>query len=69
MLYGILLESCRDGIINAYGHETWKRIVQELGFENEAFTMFGRYNEDLIQRIAECEFMLYDMNKRKSKMY
>ncbi|CAF0824330.1 unnamed protein product [Adineta ricciae] len=54
MLYGILLESCRDGIIVAYGHETWKRIVQELGFEHETFTILGRYNEDIIQRIAEC---------------
>lgn len=55
MLYGILLESCRDGISTVYGHQTWKRIVQELNFEHETFTILGRYEENMIERIAECE--------------
>ena len=55
MLYGILLESCRDGISTVYGQQIWKRIVQELNFEHETFTILGRYEENVIERIAECE--------------
>ncbi len=55
MLYGILLESCRDGISTVYGQETWKRIVQELNFEHGTFATLGRYEENMIERMAECE--------------
>jgi hypothetical protein len=55
MLYGILLESCRDGICTTFGQETWKRIVEELEFEHETFTILGRYEENMIERIAECK--------------
>lgn len=55
MLYGILLESCRDGISTVFGQENWKRIVQELNFEHETFTILGRYDESMIERIAECK--------------
>lgn len=55
MLYGILLESCRDGISTAFGQQTWRRIVQELNFEHETFTILGRYEEKMIEKIAECE--------------
>jgi len=55
MLYGILLESCRDGICTVFGHETWKRIVQELNFPHETFSILGRYEENMIERIAECK--------------
>jgi len=58
MLYGILLESCRDGISTAFGQHTWKRIVQELNFGHETFTILGRYDENLIERIAECKSFL-----------
>ncbi|CAF1360256.1 unnamed protein product, partial [Didymodactylos carnosus] len=54
MLYGILLESARDGICNVYGLATWKRIVEELNFEHESFSTLGRYEENLIEKIAEC---------------
>ncbi|CAF3287078.1 unnamed protein product [Rotaria socialis] len=54
MIYGILLESCRDGICHAYGSATWQRVVEELNFESESFTTLGRYDEALVERIAEC---------------
>lgn len=55
MLYGILLESCRDGISTVFGEQTWKRIVQELNFGHDTFTILGRYEENLIEKIAECK--------------
>lgn len=55
MIYGILLESIRDGVCLMHGDGAWKRIVQELNFEEETFTTLGRYDEALIERIAECE--------------
>ena len=55
MLYGILLESCRDGISTVFGQQTWKRIVQELSLGHETFTILGSYEETLIERIAECK--------------
>jgi hypothetical protein len=58
MIYGILLESCRDGVCEVYGVATWKRIVQELNFEHESFTTLGRYDESIIERVAECKINL-----------
>ena len=55
MINGILLESCRDGVCETYGIATWKRIVQDLNFEHETFTTLGRYDETVIERVAECE--------------
>ncbi len=55
MIYGILLESCRDGVCEVYGQTIWKRIVQELNFEHESFTTLGRYDESLIEKVAECK--------------
>lgn len=55
MLYGILLESARDGICLGYGMAIWKKIVQELDFEHESFATLGRYEDNLIERIAECK--------------
>ncbi|CAF2064681.1 unnamed protein product [Rotaria magnacalcarata] len=54
MLYGILLESVRDGICLSYGNQIWKKVVQELNFEHESFTTLGRYDDNLIDKIAEC---------------
>lgn len=53
MLYGILLESAKDGICLVYGKQTWKRIVQELNFEHESFYTLGRYEDSLIEKVAE----------------
>lgn len=55
MIYGILLESCRDGVCEVHGEATWKRIVQDLNFEHESFTTLGRYDETIIARVAECK--------------
>lgn len=55
MIYGILLESCRDGICEVYGLATWKRIVQDLNLDHETFTTLGRYDEAIIERVAECK--------------
>ncbi|UJR23271.1 hypothetical protein I4U23_026289 [Adineta vaga] len=54
MIYGILLESCRDGVCETYGTATWKRIVQDLNFEHESFAILGRYEANIIERVAEC---------------
>jgi len=51
------LESARDGICLGYGTQTWKKIVQELNFEHESFTTLGRYEDNLIERIAECKLI------------
>lgn len=59
MLYGILLESVRDGICLSYGCQVWKKIVQELNLEHESFTTLGRYDDNLIERIAECKEILF----------
>jgi hypothetical protein len=59
MLYGILLESARDGICLGYGNQIWKKIVQELNFEHESFTTLGRYEDNLIERIAECKRLFF----------
>ncbi len=55
MIYGILLESCRDGVCEVYGERIWKRIVQELNFKHDSFTTLGRYDESLIEKVAECK--------------
>ena len=55
MIYGILLESIRDGICEVYGDFTWKRIVEFINLEHETFTTLGRYDEAVIERIADCE--------------
>lgn len=55
MIYGILLESIRDGITTVHGDAAWKRIVQDLNLEHETFTTLGRYDETAIERIAECK--------------
>jgi len=57
MIYGILLESCRDGVCEVYGQSIWKRIVEELNFEHESFTTLGRYDETLIEKVAECKII------------
>lgn len=54
MLYGILLESVRDGICLRYGKRIWKKISEELLFEHESFTTLGRYEDNLIEKIAQC---------------
>ena len=62
MLYGILLESVRDGICLSYGNQIWKRLVKELDFEHESFTTLGRYEDNLIERIAECNSFYFYLN-------
>ncbi len=66
MIYGILLESCRDGVCEVYGETIWKRIVQELNFEHESFTTLGRYDETLIEKVAECKII--EMNRYNYKI-
>ena len=53
MIYGILLESSRYGINEVYGQEIWKTIVRELNLEHESFTTLGRYDDLLIEKIAD----------------
>ena len=58
MVYGILLESVRGGICLAYGNQVWKKVVEELDLEHESFTTLGHYEDNLIERMAECNELL-----------
>ncbi len=48
MLYGIILESVRNGIILSYGLSIWKRIVHDIELPSETFDRLKHYNDDLI---------------------
>ncbi len=63
MLYRILLENVRDGICLGYGNQIWKKIVQELNFEHESFTTLGRYEDNLIEKIAECKLFFFSLKE------
>ncbi|CAF0865964.1 unnamed protein product [Adineta steineri] len=54
MLYGIILESARDGVIVFHGDSLWKRIVHELNLPSETFQLFARYEEKILFDICEC---------------
>jgi hypothetical protein len=55
MLYGIILESVRDGILLFYGDRVWKCIVSELKLPSETFDLFERYDHKIIFNICECK--------------
>lgn len=57
MLYGIILESARDGIILSYGLNVWKRIVHELELPSETFDFFTRYNDKILINISDCKYL------------
>jgi hypothetical protein len=57
MLYGIILESARDGVIVFHGDNVWKRIVQELQLPSETFQLFARYDHKIIFDICECKYV------------
>ena len=61
MIYGILLESVRDGICSNYGNDIWKQIVEELCLEYESFSIHHQYNDNLIERIAECNQIYFSL--------
>ena len=54
MLYGIILEGARNGIILTYGLNMWKRIVQEIGLSCETFDFFTHYPDNLMLSICDC---------------
>lgn len=54
MLYGIILESARNGIILTYGLNMWKRIVQELDLSSESFDFYTHYPDTLMLNICDC---------------
>ncbi|CAF1362306.1 unnamed protein product, partial [Didymodactylos carnosus] len=53
LIYGLILESARDGICVFYGTQTWKRVVQELGLPHDTFVFAERYDDRLLERIAQ----------------
>jgi len=57
MLYGVILESARDGIILSYGLNIWKRIVNQLELPSDEFDLFTHYNDQLLLNICDCEFV------------
>lgn len=56
MLYGVILESARDGIILSHGLNIWKRIVNELELPSNEFDFFTHYSDQLMLNICDCEF-------------
>ena len=54
MLYGLVLDSARDGIIFQYGVNVWKRVVHELKLPADTFDLFTHYNDQLLLNISEC---------------
>ena len=56
MLYGIILDSARDGIILSYGWNIWKRVVNELKLPSDTFDLFTHYSENIMFSICECKF-------------
>lgn len=54
MLYGIILESVRNGIVLDYGLNTWKRIVQEVDLPSDTFDLFTHYPDVLMLSICDC---------------
>ncbi|CAF0866292.1 unnamed protein product [Adineta ricciae] len=54
MLYGLVLDSARDGIIFQYGANVWKRVVHELKLPADTFDLFTHYNDELLLNISEC---------------
>ena len=54
MLYGLILECVRNGIILTYGSNIWKRIVHEVDLPTETFDLFTHYPDDLMLSICDC---------------
>ncbi|CAF0994539.1 unnamed protein product [Adineta ricciae] len=54
MLYGLVLDSARDGIIFQYGSNVWKRVIHELKLPSDTFDLFTHYNDQLLLNISEC---------------
>ena len=57
MLYGVLLEGVREGIILFHGEQVWKRVVQEMKLSSETFDLFKRYDHRVLVNISECKSM------------
>lgn len=58
MLYGIILDTVRDGILRSYGSNMWKRIVHEVKLPSEVFDFHLRYEDHLLINICDCKFSL-----------
>jgi len=61
MLYGIILDSARDGVILSYGLNVWKRIVNELELPSETFDLFTHYNDNIMLGICDCKYLDIDL--------
>ena len=57
MLYGIIMDTIRDGILRSYGPIMWKRIVHEVNLSTETFDFYSRYEENLLINICDCELV------------
>ena len=55
MIYGILLDSARDSIVQTYGTHCWKRIVNELKLPTDTFDPFMMYSDKILMEICECK--------------
>ncbi len=62
MLYGIILDSARDGVILSYGLNIWKRIVRELELPSETFNVFIHYNDNIMLNICDCKYLYIDLS-------
>lgn len=64
MLYGVLLEGVREGIILFHGEQVWKRVVQEIKLPSETFDLFKRYDYRVLLNISECKSMRRSLFRR-----
>jgi guanylate cyclase len=62
MLYGIILDSARDGVILSYGLNVWKRIVYELKLPSETFDLFTHYSDNIMLNICDCKYLDIDFS-------
>ncbi|CAF4671083.1 unnamed protein product [Rotaria sp. Silwood1] len=54
MLYGIVMDTIRDGILRSYGAIMWKRVVHEVNLPFETFEFYSRYDDSLLIKICDC---------------
>ena len=59
MFYGLIMDTIRDGILQAYGPMIWKRIVHELNLPSEVFDFQARYDDRLLIEICDRTLLFF----------
>ena len=56
MIYGMIMDTIRDGILRSYGSVMWKRVVNEVNLPSETFELYTRYDDNILIHICDCKF-------------